>query len=599
MGSSRQLTTDLSRRTVRELPASSGDETSAFSPPKDPLAETAAADRIVAGTGHTPVTALGETLRFRVGAVLPLAAGIWGTILLLGLTGIDPMYRREVIGIGGLAVIAVAVTIWVVGTVWVWSRKEWPVSWLRGFEMAILLPHAASLVVMRVLQYRAAFAGRGIEFLTAVTVHNGFGWLAALVAWGLVFPHPWRRVLAINLSLVACPLLVDFGLILAEPARLPAMLYPAVLTGQMLAFGLVMSLFGSHRVSALQAEVASVRAEIRAARKLGPYTLIRRLGGGGMGEVFLAEHRLLKRPCAVKLIRPDRAADPRAQARFDREVQATARLKHPNTVDVFDYGRTDDGTFYYVMEYLDGLSLDEVVRRQGPLPPGRAVYLLKQLCGALPEAHAHGLVHRDIKPSNVLLCRHGGLFDVVKLVDFGLVHDEAIDPAASHLTQAGTLTGTPDYVSPEQAAGTRADHRTDLYSLGATAYFLLCARPPYTGATVLDILFAHRYEPVRPLAGPDLPIPANLEAIVTRLLAKAPEDRYPSAEAVETALLECVGLEPWSEHQARSWWESFGSLASGAEPDPTSILPGGVLESGGSASDSSQTRPWSDSDASP
>ena len=561
MTSARAAITDLASQATGELCAGNGAETSAFAPPAGPLVATVSMDRVAVGAGSAQATALRATLWFRVAAVLPLAAGIWGTILVLGLTGVDAMYRRQVIGGGGLAVVAVAVTIWGVGTICVWSRKEWSVPWLRGFEMAILFPHAASLLVMRVLQYRAAFSGRDLSFLAAVTVHNGFGWLAALVAWGLVFPHPWSRVLAINLALVACPVLVDLGLILAKVASLPAMLYPAVLTGQMLAFGLVMSLFGSHRMQALQAEVASARAEIRAAQKLGPYTLLRRLGGGGMGEVFLAEHRLLKRPCAVKLIRPDRASDPRAQARFDREVQATARLKHPNTVEVFDYGRTEDGTFYYVMEYLEGYSLDDVIRRDGPLSPGRAVYLLRQLCGALGEAHSHGLVHRDIKPSNVLLCRQGGLFDVVKLVDFGLVHDELIDPAVSHLTQTGTLTGTPDYVSPEQAEGTRTDHRSDLYSLGATAYFLLTARPPFAGKTVLDILFAHRYQPVRPLGGAGLPVPPDLEAVVTRLLAKAPEDRYPSAEAVQRTLLECAGFEPWSEHQARSWWESFAPPA--------------------------------------
>src|SRR5690606_32548061 len=202
------------------------------------------------------------------------------------------------------------------------------------------------------------------------------------------------------------------------------------------------------------------------------YLLKRRLGEGGMGEVYKAEHRLLKRPCVVKLIRAERAGDPRALARFDREVQATAQLKHPNTVEVFDYGRTEDGVFYYVMEYLEGLSLEEIVHRYGPLPPARVVRILRQVCGALREAHGLGLVHRDIKPSNILLCRYGGLDDMAKLLDFGLVQT-ASDPADNRLTQAGGFVGTPDFMSPEQASGAAPDARSDIYSLGATAFYLL------------------------------------------------------------------------------------------------------------------------------
>ena len=174
------------------------------------------------------------------------------------------------------------------------------------------------------------------------------------------------------------------------------------------------SAFGARTISRLRRQVAE-------ARQLGQYRLRRRIGAGGMGEVYLAEHQLLKRPCAVKLIRPDDVADPRALERFEREVRLTATLSHPNTVEIYDYGRTEDGTYYYVMEYLPGLSLAELVERHGPLPPGRVVYLLRQVCGALREAHAAGLIHRDIKPSNIFAARRGGMDDVAKLLDFGLV----------------------------------------------------------------------------------------------------------------------------------------------------------------------------------
>src|SRR5262249_18203554 len=210
--------------------------------------------------------------------------------------------------------------------------------------------------------------------------------------------------------------------------------------------------------------------QVAEARQLGQYHLGRRIGAGGMGEVYLAEHQLLKRPCALKLIRPDSVADPTALARFEREVRLTATLSHPNTVEVYDYGRTEAGVYYYVMEYLPGLSLAELVERHGPLPPGRAVYLLRQVCRSLGEAHAAGLIHRDIKPSNIFVSRRGGVDDVAKLLDFGL----ALPPAGygePELSGEGWILGTPQFMSPEQAqGGADLDGRSDIYSLGAVAY---------------------------------------------------------------------------------------------------------------------------------
>src|SRR5256885_2896070 len=196
-----------------------------------------------------------------------------------------------------------------------------------------------------------------------------------------------------------------------------------------------------------------------------------------MGEVYFAEHQLLKRPCAIKLIRPSLSQQARVLARFELEVRATARLSHWNTVEVYDYGRTDDGTFFYVMEYLPGLSLAELVERHGPLPPERVIYLLRQACQALREAHGMGLIHRDIKPANIFAAQRGGLHDVTKLLDFGLAKRKAEAPAMQ-LSQHGSITGSPLYMSPEQASGQRADHRSDIYALGAVAYFLLTGYAP-------------------------------------------------------------------------------------------------------------------------
>jgi eukaryotic-like serine/threonine-protein kinase len=297
--------------------------------------------------------------------------------------------------------------------------------------------------------------------------------------YGIFIPNTWRRA-----ALVVTPMAM------ASPAAtlILHLLHPELLNftvrvasfeqvsenALMLLIGAGASVYGTHVINTL-------RTEAFEARQLGQYRLRQRIGTGGMGEVFLAEHQLLKRPCALKLIRPGSASDPRAMARFEREVRTTARLSHPNTVEVYDYGRTEDGTFYYVMEYLPGLSLAELVERHGPLPPERVIYLLRQACQALQEAHAAGLIHRDIKPANIFAAFRGGRHDVTKLLDFGLVKPFAEGPTSSvHLSQEGGITGSPLYMAPEQASGSRSpDPRSDLYSLGAVAYFLLTGRARY------------------------------------------------------------------------------------------------------------------------
>ena len=305
------------------------------------------------------------------------------------------------------------------------------------------------------------------------------------------------------------------------------------------------SAFGAHRMARLRRQVAE-------ARHLGQYRLRKRIGGGGMGEVYLAEHQLLKRPCAIKLIRPEGLAEPNVLERFEREVQLTATLSHPNTVEVFDYGRTEDGTYYYVMEYLPGLSLGDLVERHGPLPPARAVYLLRQVCGALGEAHAAGLIHRDVKPSNIFAARRGGMDDVAKLLDFGLVRPVA--PRAAHLSGEGQILGTPRFMSPEQARGRELDARSDIYSLGAVAYYLLTGRPPFDEDDGIGVMIAHARDPVVPPSQVRSGIPADLEQVVLRCLAKDPADRFPDAQRLERALSECDCAAEWNLVQASRWW---------------------------------------------
>ena len=290
--------------------------------------------------------------------------------------------------------------------------------------------------------------------------------------------------------------------------------------------------------------------------RVGPYRLLRSLGDRGVGHIYLAEHDELKRPCAIKLVRP---GDPVATARFDREVQAAARLLHPNTVSVFDFGRTGDGTAYCAMEFLPGLCIADIVGRSGPMPAGRVVFLGRQICGAIAEAHRQGFVHRDLSPSNVFVSVLGGRCDVAKVLDFGVVGGAAAlpdhDPAAS-----GMVAGTPEYVSPEQAvAGRGVDGRSDIYGLGAMLYFMVTGRPPFQRDTPADVLRAHVSEPVVPPRERRADIPADLEAVILRCLAKRPEDRFSDALAVADALGACGCATEWDESRAERWWQEQAS----------------------------------------
>jgi serine/threonine-protein kinase len=285
-----------------------------------------------------------------------------------------------------------------------------------------------------------------------------------------------------------------------------------------------------------------------------------------MGEVYRAEHQLLRRPCAIKLIRQDRENDATALARFELEVRATARLTHFNTLEIYDYGRTDDGTFYYVMELLRGMNLDVLIRRHGPLPPERAIHFLRQTCGALGEAHAAGLVHRDIKPANIFVAERGGVYDVTKLLDFGLVKHRGAE--ATGLTGQQEFSGSPLYMAPEQAAAyADADARSDIYSLGAVAYELLTGQPPFRGATVFQVLSAHaRTAPTPPSClRPDLP--SDLERVVLRCLEKSPAARYQNVAELDRALAECDCAAHWTAARATTWWREQSDAPAAIDAD--------------------------------
>jgi hypothetical protein len=311
--------------------------------------------------------------------------------------------------------------------------------------------------------------------------------------------------------------------------------------------------------------VYGLRTEMRRVRRLGQYTLEARIGEGGMGVVYRARHGMMRRPTAIKLLRPDKAVAVNLK-RFEREVQLTARLTHPHTITLFDYGRTPDGVFYYAMELLDGASLDKVVAVAGRLPPARVIHVLYEVAGALVEAHDTGLVHRDIKPANIILCRQGGLHDFPKVVDFGLVKD--LEPGNdATLTHADVIAGTPLYIAPE--AITSPDSvgpLSDLYSLGAVGYFALAGENVFQGRTLVEVCSHHLHtQPEPPSRRAGVPLPADLEAVVLDCLHKDPSRRPAGARGLRRRLEACAEFGRWTEEQARAWWEeNAGATASAA-----------------------------------
>ena len=304
------------------------------------------------------------------------------------------------------------------------------------------------------------------------------------------------------------------------------------------------------------------RAAQRAAlevRRLGQYTLDEKLGEGGMGTVYRGHHAMLHRPTAIKFLNVERTNE-QTIARFEREVQLTAKLSHPNTIAIYDYGRTPEGIFYYAMECLEGLDLDNLVKQYGPLPEARVVHLLKQVCGSLAEAHSIGLIHRDIKPANIFITTRGGLHDFVKLLDFGLV--KALDEQKqAKLTSTGAMAGTPLYLSPE--AIERPDEvnaQSDLYAVGAVGYFLLTGTPVFDGSNVMQILQGHLSAVVEaPSKRMGKAISKSLEAVLLQCLEKSRDKRPDSAAELENMLADCSVEGSWSRDDAAKWWTGFSS----------------------------------------
>lgn len=307
--------------------------------------------------------------------------------------------------------------------------------------------------------------------------------------------------------------------------------------------------------------VHGMNVQLQRARTLGAYELVRKLGEGGMGEVWLGKHRMLARPAAIKLVSQDRvgASQDVALLRFEREAQATSLLRSPHTVELYDFGTSDDGVFYYVMELLVGADLQTIVDEHGPMPAGRAIHVMRQACKSLVEAHSRRLVHRDIKPANLFLANVGSDLDYVKVLDFGLVKPESNAEGRKELelTLDNAVAGTPAYMAPEVAMTRKVDHRADIYALGCVGYFLLTGDLVFDGETPIQVAMRHvNDEPLAPSERSELDVPHQLDVLILRCLAKAPEERPESTAALLELLTELSRPHPWTPADAASWWQT-------------------------------------------
>jgi serine/threonine-protein kinase len=449
-----------------------------------------------------------------------------------------------------------------------------PIHWMPGtfgITAALLVALATKLhriPLSRIMQIGILFeivSSFGIacaEFLDPAAIDFNAHWvgLSWVAIWTLLFamvvPNSPRRTLLATLASVSSVPLVIFFVVTHNAVQ--------GVTWDKFFFGLIFPYLLVSVMAYVGASVVySLGREVARAREMGGYRLVERLGAGGMGEVWRAEHRLLARPAAIKLVRSDPQGhhdghrEMQLRERFGREAQATAWMRSPHTVELYDFGIANDGTFYYVMELLEGFNLEGLVQRFGPVPPERAIHLMRQTCHSLAEAHEKGLIHRDIKPANVFTCSYGREVDFVKVLDFGMVkHQRDAEPLETQLTGDHAVLGSPGFMSPEQVLGRDVDGRADLYAVGCLGYWLLTGQLVFPGGNAMEMMVKHtREEPTPPSSRTELEIPAALDEWILKCLAKDPAQRPATADALAEGLSSISIASPWTRARARAWWD--------------------------------------------
>lgn len=483
-----------------------------------------------------------------------LRSSVTGFVAAVGIAGLVLLVRALTSGDASIATWVLVAMLGVLGLSGGILVSERPLTMgqLRAIKDACFLGVALYLVASGYVAM-AGHLRNGDAVAVPATLHllllqNGL----LITVYGILIPNAFRRAVWAIVGLAMLPLVAPLAL-WADPsltAELAGVITPALAFDS--AVWIVVGIGVATLVAFASSRYFDTLYEARLARR---YKLHVQIGAGGMGEVWRAEHNMLARTAAIKLILPDHrdgAAAERILRRFEVEARATAALRSPHTIEVYDFGTTEEGTFYYAMEYLEGLDMSTLVAHHGPLPAGRVIHLLLQACQSLGEAHGRGLVHRDIKPANLYVCQLGGAHDFVKVLDFGLVKGgEFADGEAEH-----SLSGTPAYMAPEMAVDPSAiDGRADLYALGCVAYYLLTGHYVFEAKTPVAMITDHiNTAPIPPSRKTELAIPEDLEHLVIRCLAKAPADRWRTAGELAEALRACAAHGTWDAEDAGRWW---------------------------------------------
>lgn len=510
-----------------------------------------------------------ESARVRVRTACLVIAGLWFYVLLMDQV-VYPLMGRPVLTNGAT-----------------WADAQ---TVLTTIGLALSLATAYWVNTMRDRPSMAIDAGLVFEVVTALLVAfvtewvprsdtNAVSWICLLV---ILYPaiapaSPGKTLMAALAAATAGMIAIGFAMVRGVPFN------PTLYEWMWLVIPLYLSAF----LAVVPATVIrGLGRQVRKARELGSYTLEERLGVGGMGEVYRATHRLLARPAAVKVITPrvlhsGRADNERiAIERFRREAEAAATLRSPHTIELYDFGAADDGTFYYVMELLEGVDFEKLVSRFGPVPPARAIFLLQQACESLGEAHLRGLVHRDLKPSNLFACRMGLSVDYVKVLDFGLVkNDPSIAQKQTRLTAMDAISGTPAFMAPEMINdGDAVGPAADVYALGCVAYWLLTGRFVFEAPNATAMLLRHlQSEPQPPSAFAPGPIPKDLDDLILACLAKDPAVRPASAVELGRRLRGCAESAGWTDEMAQEWWTTHMTTIPVAAADASDNGPREVI----------------------